>query len=128
MQASGLVEFYSHTHTHPRLPRQATPEAMSLLSNDLALSQEFFVRHFGSASTRLAWPWGIWNAEYLTIAKAAGFKNFLTTQSGIWTPKTSSDSIPRINAKNRGALWFRRRLWIYSSTVRTNIYRRLHRG
>jgi peptidoglycan/xylan/chitin deacetylase (PgdA/CDA1 family) len=57
LEASGLVDVQSHTHTHPFLTR-VTPDE---LHTELRTSKELLEEHLGHPITRLAYPKGNFN-------------------------------------------------------------------
>lgn len=82
MRESGLIEFHSHTHTHTRWDlseRAAAKDA--LMSHELAQSRAALATHLGEVSDHFCWPQGHFDADYVRIAQAAGFRYLYTTQA-----------------------------------------------
>lgn len=101
LQASGLVDFVSHTHAlhayapeapsrgelapaalaHrwlPELGRQETPgERIARVSRDMLRSREEFLARTGIAANILTWPYGGFDAVAERAAQDAGFSHFL---------------------------------------------------
>ena len=75
MQASGLIRFDSHTHTH----YNAT-ERTDILREDLLTSIEVLRRKIGYSPKYFAYPYGARNAGTDAIVLSCGFKRLLTTE------------------------------------------------
>lgn len=73
MQASGLVTFESHTHTH----RNAV-EHIHELRQDVLCSVELLEQKTGYRSRYFAYPYGACNAETHAIVLGCGFERLLT--------------------------------------------------
>jgi peptidoglycan/xylan/chitin deacetylase (PgdA/CDA1 family) len=126
MQSAGTFEFHSHTHTHTRWDKTiADPAARrAALADDLAASRITLRQHTGD-SPHLCWPQGYYDADYLRIARKAGFRYFYTVRKGINTPATPGDQIGRIVVKNRAGSWFGSRIFLYRRPVLGGFYVRL---
>jgi peptidoglycan/xylan/chitin deacetylase (PgdA/CDA1 family) len=115
MEASGLVEIGTHTHTH----RDFRGAAGALLA-DLERSRRELDRHLGERAPLFAFPFGAPEAGFaaadqLDAARAAGVRCALTTAGALVQPGTSpfgwgrlevtaSDSASTIAAKLAG--WY----------------------
>lgn len=115
MRAAGTFEFHSHTHTHTRWDR-STPDPASKrqnLATDLAAAKATLSARLGAVSDHLCWPQGYFDADYLEVAAAAGFRHLHTVIPGANRPGDSPDHIHRIVTKDKPARWLLSRLWIY---------------
>lgn len=114
MRAAGTFEIHSHTHTHTRwdkLYAQDAARKCEMLERDLALSRQALAQHMGAASDQLCWPQGYFDADYLRIAEAAGFRYLYTTDAlGQNVAGTDPRHIHRFAVSNRGGSWLLRRL------------------
>jgi len=131
MQASGFVDIQSHTHWHrdyflmdKRIPR-LDPERKDLLVEDLARSKELIEKRLGKKCNFLAWPWGKYDSEAMSLAKKLGFEAMVTTEKGVNFPGSSEMTIKRIVAKSGDVSWFSKRLKIYSHRTIGQIYSRV---
>lgn len=127
MREAGSFEFHSHTHTHTRWDRIEADAGRraARLAADLAASRAALRQHLGEVSSHLCWPQGYFDDDYRRVAQAAGFAYCYTTRPGTCTPDTRQDAIPRIVAKDAGADWLTRRLWLYRQPGLTRLYLRL---
>ncbi len=118
-QAAGTFEFHSHTHTHTRWDRACPSphEKRDRLAEDLARSRAALTAQLGSVSDHLCWPQGYFDADYIEVAQAAGFRYLHTTQAG--TVESGGDPlrIPRIVTKDRAGSWLNQRLRVYQSPL-----------
>ncbi len=81
MRAQGLVEFHSHTHTHTRWDQTDPAGKNARMADELAQSRAALARRLGEASPHLCWPQGYFDADYVDIARRAGFRYLYTTQA-----------------------------------------------
>lgn len=126
MEASGAVEFHSHTHSHLRWDKeQPGGEHLSALEADLMLSQAELRRRLGRDTPHLCWPWGYFEPEYQAIAAQLGFTAQYTVEKGINIPGADPGHIRRVVVKDRAGPWFARRLWIYSRPRLGALYAKL---
>lgn len=124
MQTAGTFELHSHTHTHRRWDKQCnTPsEKRTSLAHDLTESQRTLRERLGQCSTHLCWPQGYFDADYLAVAQACGFKHLYTTAPGTVTPHSTATRLPRIVVKDKGADWLASRLRLYASPTLSRLY------
>lgn len=94
LQAGGLIDVQSHTHTHRRFADCTVAEvaadlatSVDLLSHELALPRSHF--------THLAWPWGSSTPEWRTAASRAGFRYQYTVARSSFRLRMPLDEIPR---------------------------------
>lgn len=129
MQAAGVVEVHSHTHSHVRWDQQYpdTNQRLSAVREDLELSQQTLRSYLGQSSAHLCWPWGYFEPGYQPLATSAGFRAQYTTTKG---PNVTGDDprfIKRIVVKDLAGSWFTSRLWIFSRPLLGCAYAALQR-
>ncbi|MGZ8429695.1 MAG: polysaccharide deacetylase family protein [Candidatus Deferrimicrobiaceae bacterium] len=117
MQASGLVDFYSHTVHHAKCGRM-TPEAAA---GELRESKRVLEERLGRPCPYLCWPFGDFSEEAVVLAREAGYRALLTTRHGVAGPGTDPFDIPRIVVKD-AVPWFARRLRVYTSPLLSRAY------
>lgn len=119
MRNSGVVEFHSHTHTHTRWdksPRAA--EKNTLIAQELAQSQETLQLRLGEVSDHLCWPQGYFDADYIKVARAAGFRHLYTTQAfGQNRAGTDPTNIYRFAVRNTSGQSVGRRVRIAANPI-----------
>lgn len=127
MEASGVVEIHSHTHTHIRWDQAflEKSERLAKLGEDLARSRQILQDRLGKTDLHLCWPWGYFEPEYQDVATRTGFEALYTVTKGINRPGTDPRHIFRLVAKARTGNWLRNRLWIYRRPLLGKIYLRL---
>ncbi len=91
MQASGLVTFYPHTHTHQKLTELSLDEA----EQEIRKSQEII------PGDLFAYPYGYYNPAIIKILRKLGFRGAYTVKSGIITSETDPFLIPRNSIDSR---------------------------
>jgi len=115
MQADGTFEFHSHTHTHIRWDKRHGEDAAAKrasLAQDLADSRQALAERLGTASDHLCWPQGYFDADYVDVAQAAGFRHLYTTDAfGQNRPGNPPRHIYRMSMRNGDLGWFNPRLW-----------------
>ncbi|MEY4592853.1 MAG: hypothetical protein RIR18_1748 [Pseudomonadota bacterium] len=124
MQAAGTFEFHAHTHTHTRWDQQGIniPNCCDALSEDLANCQLILRAKLGGLSRHLCWPQGYYQAEYIEVAKAAGFSHLYTTQARVNTIDGDSSHIGRFAVRDKRGAWLSKRSEIYSRPQLGKIY------
>lgn len=130
MQAAGTFEIHSHTHTHTRWDLQVTDrrQRVEALANDLAASRQALQQRLGVVSDHLCWPQGYFDADYLAVARAAGFRHLHTTQvRELNRPGQDPARIYRVAVKNRRGLAFGQRVWLARDPFWGNLYNRWKR-
>jgi peptidoglycan/xylan/chitin deacetylase (PgdA/CDA1 family) len=117
MQASGFVDFYSHTVHHARCDRIA-PEASA---EELRESKRTLEERLGRPCPYLCWPFGKYSTEAVALAQEAGYRAIFTTRHDVAGPGTDPFDIPRIVVKD-AVPWFARRLRVYTSPLLSRAY------
>ena len=127
MRAAGTFEFHSHTHTHTRwdLVAPTRDEALTHLTEELALSRATLQQKLGAVSDHFCWPQGYFDPGFVRLAQQAGFKYLYTT---VAYGQNVSDSDPahifRFAVRNRGSFWIRQRTWLAAHPVIGPLYNR----
>ena len=127
MEASGVVEIHSHTHTHQRWD-QLHPEKtqrFTAVEADLAAARAALKTHLGRESRHLCWPWGYFEPEYQSIAERSGFVAQYATARGVNVAGGDTRCIPRLVMKDRPAGWLATRVAIYQNAWWGKLYSRL---
>ena len=127
MEASGVVEIHSHTHSHVRWDKLHTDKAQRLaaVEADLIASRTMLKRRFGKDSRHLCWPWGYFEPEYQAVAAAAGFAAQYATARGVNVAGSDPECIPRLVMKDRPGGWFAARVAIYQDAFLGRLYNRM---
>ena len=92
MQASGLIEFGAHTHSHVMLDQVSLAEA----EQEIQLSRDEIERQLGVAPTLFAYPNGNYTPELEALLVRHGFKAAVTTRKDWLKMGVSLFRIPRI--------------------------------
>jgi peptidoglycan/xylan/chitin deacetylase (PgdA/CDA1 family) len=127
MEASGVIEVHSHTHTHQRWDR-AVPDAAQRLEAvraDLAASRDIIGRRLGKSSRHLCWPWGYFEPGYLDVASDLGFAAQYSVERGTNFAGGDTRRIARVVVKDRAGAWFASRMWMYGNPFASRAYTRL---
>lgn len=84
LQASGLFAFQSHTFWHPNFKKERArldpAEFDRFVDRQLALSKAKIEKELGVAVDLLAWPFGIFDADLMARAAAAGYRAAFTIE------------------------------------------------
>lgn len=123
-RAAGTFEFRSHTHSHARWDKicASREEKCERLAADLAASRAMLQQRLGENSDHLCWPQGYFDADYLTVAAAQGYRHLYTVDKALNTRTTSPQAIGRIVTKDRRDAWFARRLQLYRRPLLGRLY------
>ncbi len=117
MMETGLVDFYSHTKTHPAC-HNLTDE---VLETELKGSRDAIENRLGRPCPYLCWPYGKYSESAINIAKDLGYRAIFTTRHGVAKPGTDPLRIPRIVVKDK-VQWFRIRMLIYTHPLLAKAY------
>lgn len=126
MEASGLIDIQSHTHTHQKWDKLYTDsnKQTEVLSEDLRLSKKIVEERLGKQCKALCWPWGRYNSAYIDMAKSAGYELLFTTEKGTNTVDSDPFKIKRLVIGNMSGLSFRKKMFIHSSGRLSEMYLR----
>jgi len=91
MASSGLIEFFPHTHTHPKL--NLLPDDNVL--NEVHVSKEIIEKELNEKMDIFAYPYGKSNQKVRDILKQEGFNVAFTVETGPVTAKVDSLLINR---------------------------------
>lgn len=119
MQASGLVTFGSHSHTHRHWDRK---QAYRNLDEELAQSKALIEKNLGQICRHLAWPWGDFNLSWTTKVRSAGYVSAATVRSGANTKGTDPFRLQRVNVSRADPQWLLRRLALHQSAFATDLF------
>lgn len=109
MKASGLVDVQAHTFWHPNFTveqRRLAPEAYEhFVQDQLLKSRAMLERHVGGKVDLLAWPFGIYNADLMERASAAGYMAAFSIERRPVTRAENRMALPRyiVTDADRGA-------------------------
>lgn len=128
LQARGIFDFHSHTHTHQRWDKTLADAAARgvALADDLQLSKASLEQRLGVVSRHLCWPQGYYDEQYLATAKAQGFEFLYTTEVRINRPFSAVDRIARFVTKEKSGNWLLRRTALYANPWLGGLYCALH--
>ncbi|MGV8959279.1 MAG: polysaccharide deacetylase family protein [Stenotrophomonas sp.] len=113
MIAAGTFEVHCHTHTHTRWLQQdiSRDQKREGISGDLSMARSVLQQQLGATSDTLCWPYGDFDEDYLSIARAQGFKHLHTTHPfGRNLVGGDPAHIYRFAIRNRPASWLRKRI------------------
>lgn len=118
LQASGTLEFQSHSHTHSNFAECTPTEiaddlllSVNILSQELRLPRHYF-RH-------LAWPWGNSTREWRGIAQNLGFDFQYTVARTSFQKNGTVLEIPRVCFDAQTFDAFQRQFWLQTGAFAT---------
>ncbi len=95
---SGLVEIGCHTHgLHSFARRGVLGISGETLRQDLRTFREVLRRETGRSTDILAWPYGLYDARRVSIAREEGFRHLLTSRNASFPGSGDIAEIPRRN-------------------------------
>lgn len=129
LQAEGVFEFHSHTHSHTRWDKTVVdPTARkSELLADLTASRSALQERLGVESRHLCWPQGYFDSLYIEVARGLGFDHLYTTAPTINRPMMPTDRIARFVTKERPGKWLEQRTRLYANPILGTLYRWIKR-
>jgi len=83
MADSGLIEFFPHTHTHPKLNLLSDDKVL----NEVHVSKEIMEKELNKKMDIFAYPYGKSNQKVRDVLKQEGFKVAFTVETGPVTAK-----------------------------------------
>ena len=112
LASSGLVSLGCHTERlHVHRNRGVLGVSGNELLDDLKRFQQNFMKQMGSTTDIIAWPYGFYNENSISIARQAGFRYILTSKEGMYKNPGNFGDIPRNNITNNdGLLTFQSRI------------------
>ena len=124
MQDSGIIDFESHTHSHPRyfLMKPSKQE----LIDDIMLSKNIIKGNLKKESKYFCYPYGEYDELYVDVLKSAGFLGGLTLDIGSNDINQNPYLLKRIDARGPEK-WLRNRLVIYSNQFFSKIYEKVYK-
>jgi len=130
MQRAGTFEIHSHTHTHTRWDKvcASADEKCARMAEELQRSRATLVQRLGKVSDHLCWPQGYFDADYVALARQAGFNHLYTTDAfGQNTPGHDPLHIHRFAVSNRSGTWLGRRIRLAAHPVWGPLFNRWKR-
>ncbi|HAM33819.1 MAG TPA: polysaccharide deacetylase [Deltaproteobacteria bacterium] len=95
---SGLVEIGCHTHgLHSFAQKGVLGISGETLRQDLRTFREVLRRETGRSTDILAWPYGLYDAKRISIAREEGFRHILTSRNASFPVSGDIAEIPRRN-------------------------------
>ena len=130
MQADGVVEVHSHTHSHTRWDRMLPDIAArrAALAADLRDSRAILQRRLGLEDRHLCWPQGYFDEDYVAVAQDCGFMYLYTTRRRLNYRTSSATSIGRIDTRDKGSGWLVPRLYLYTMPLIGELYSCIREG
>jgi len=107
MAASKLVTFGSHTHTHRHFVRR---DPYRNLQDELTKSKSLIEKELQTPCDHLAWPWGDYETEWLSVVRKLGYSSTATTLAGANASGTNPYELRRINIRRGSTEWLASRL------------------
>ncbi len=101
MESAGVIFTESHTRSHPALTGLTDPQ----IADELAGSKAAIEANVpGKTCRHLAYPYGIYDANVISIAQASGYQTAVTTISGVNTRSTPQMELRRYGVNPSTAL------------------------
>jgi peptidoglycan/xylan/chitin deacetylase (PgdA/CDA1 family) len=98
---SGRVDIGCHTHgLHSAALKGALGVSGETLRQDLKTFREVLRRETGKSTDILAWPYGLYDAKRISIAREEGFRYLLTSRETSFAASGDIFEIPRRNIDN----------------------------
>jgi peptidoglycan/xylan/chitin deacetylase (PgdA/CDA1 family) len=98
---SGLVDIGCHTHgLHSFAQKGVLGISGETLRQDLRTFREVLRRETGKSTDILAWPYGLYDAKRISIARDEGFRHLLTSRNASFPVSGDIAEIPRRNINN----------------------------
>jgi peptidoglycan/xylan/chitin deacetylase (PgdA/CDA1 family) len=98
---SGRVDIGCHTHgLHSAADRGVLGVSGETLRRDLRAFLEVLRRETGKSTDILAWPYGLYDAKRVSIARDEGFRYLLTSREAVFPVSGDVAEIPRRNIDN----------------------------
>ncbi len=100
LMESGLVDLGCHSYALHSKGGVLTV-SYPAIERDLMLFQERFTKELGRRCTVIAWPYGIYDATCIEIARKAGFTHLLTSNEGLIGKDSVMSELPRLNINGK---------------------------
>jgi len=99
LRASGLFDIQSHTYWHPNFhteKHRLTPdEYTAFVTLQLERSRAILERELGEPVALLSWPFGIYDADLVALARRAGYVAAVTIDGRPARPRDDLMALPR---------------------------------
>ena len=93
--------------------------------DEIVRAREVLEHRLAGRRDELCLPWGEYDGVTLECAKRAGVRRVYTLDRGPNAAGRPGFTVNRFEPRARGLVWIRSRLWIYRSTFRAELYRRV---
>jgi peptidoglycan/xylan/chitin deacetylase (PgdA/CDA1 family) len=104
MQDSGLVDIQSHTYWHPNFKKEKKRLSGSAYQKfvraQMTKSKEVLEQKLGKRIDMLAWPFGIYDNELISMARRCGYVAGFTLERRHARPSDNIMSLPRYLVTN----------------------------
>ena len=94
------IDFQSHTHTHPSLPKLDAQK----IKEEILTSKEIIEQKLKKKVDFLCYPYGHFNSEVKQILKETGYQGAATTKRGVVKETDDPYSLKRIGIKRKHGL------------------------
>lgn len=96
MATSGLIEFGSHTLTHPELSKESVDEQKKQITE----SKDLLEKKLNKKITFFCYPYGKYTKVTVSLVKDTGYEGALTTHFGISYGPSNMYEMPRVRIGN----------------------------
>ncbi|MYN13848.1 polysaccharide deacetylase family protein [Pusillimonas sp. TS35] len=125
MQDDGVFEIHSHTDTHTRWDKTDPAHKNTHMARELQHARDTLRGRLGSVSDHHCWPQGYYDAEYIDLAHAVGFRHLYTTMAfGSNRPGSDPAHISRFAVRNTTGRSVGRRIWVAAHPLIGPIFNR----
>ena len=116
------VEEYQHKCGPLKGYFESEEDRKKRLGEELYLSKKEIEKRLGKECQFLAWPWGKYNDELVSLAKSYGYKGAVTTEKGANIFGLDPMYLKRFDIKKGDLGWFKSRLFIYNHGLLARLY------
>lgn len=124
MEGSGIFNFESHTHSHPRSVT-INPSKEELIE-DILISKKIIQKELNKESKHFCYPFGYYDDQYIEALKASGFHSAYTLNLGVNSVNENPYLLKRIEVKKPDN-WLEKLLYIYENPFLFKIYKFLRK-
>lgn len=91
------IDFQSHTHTHPSLPKLDAQK----IKEEIVVSKEIMEKQLQKKVDFLCYPYGHFNSQVIQIVKENGYRGALTVDRGLVHENDDPYTLKRIGIKDK---------------------------
>lgn len=117
MARSGIIDFYSHSRSHPECAQLSHAK----LTSELAGSRAVIEAKLKQPCPYFCWPYGNFSDAAIEVAKDSGYKALFTTAHDVVRQGSDPFALGRIAVQDSIG-WFKTRLLIYTNPVLFMLY------